>query len=192
MFKRRNERSWQQKLREMVWPASGYRRALRYLWLRLLRLNASPHTIALGFAIGVFMSFSPFLGFHLAFSGLFAWLLRGNIAASMLGNFLGNPISYPFMWAMVYQTGNAVMGKAPSAAMIDLTSLKFDAADFWNIFIPCFIGSIPVGILAGLLFYFPVKKSVMRFQAARRNRFFITHPTLAAGDMPSQTGEAAG
>lgn len=192
MFKRRNERTRLQKLREMVWPASGYRRALRYLWFRLVRLNASPHTIAFGFAIGVFMSFSPFLGFHLALSGLFAWLLRGNIAASMLGNFLGNPICYPFMWAMVYQTGIALMGKAPSAAMIDLTSLKFDAADFWNIFIPCFIGSIPVGILAGLLFYFPVKKNVMRFQATRRERFFRTHPTLAAGDTPSQTGEVAG
>ena len=55
--------------------------------------------VALGFAIGVFMSFSPFLGFHLVLSGLFAWLLRVNIAASMLGNFLGNPVTYPLMWA---------------------------------------------------------------------------------------------
>lgn len=160
---------------------------MMYLWHRLVRLDASPHTVALGFAVGVFMSFSPFLGFHLVLSGLFAWLLRVNIAASMLGNFLGNPVTYPLMWAAVYQTGAAMLGESPAAA-IDLTLLRFDAASFWGLFMPFLVGSVPVGILAGLVFYFPVKNGVAQYQTARRARFIKTHPSLAAGAMPSQTG----
>lgn len=190
MFRRRTERTILQKARELIWPASGYRRASIYLWRRLVRLNASPHTVALGFAIGVFMSFSPFLGFHLALSGLFAWLFRVNIAASLLGNFLGNPITYPLMWAGVYQTGVLILGGTSSGGMADLASLSFDAASFRELFLPFLAGSIPVGILAGLAFYFPVKKGVESYQAARRARFVKTHPTLAAGAIPSHTGKA--
>ncbi|MGK2871457.1 MAG: DUF2062 domain-containing protein [Alphaproteobacteria bacterium] len=177
-------------MRELIWPASGYRRAATYLWHRLVRLNASPHTVALGFAIGVYMSFSPFLGLHLALSGLFSWLFRVNIAASLLGNFLGNPVTYPFMWAAVYQTGVLMLGKTSAGEVIDLTSLTFDAASFWDLFLPFLLGSIPVGILVGMVFYFPVKKGVARFQESRRARFVTTHPTLAAGAIPSHTGKA--
>ena len=154
-----------------------------------MRLNASPHTVAFGFAIGIFMSFSPFLGFHLGLSGLIAWLLRANIAASMLGNFLGNPITYPFMWAAVYQVGGLMLGNTPTLNAIDLAALNFDAASFWDIFMPFLVGSIPVGIVVGMIFYFPVRNGVARFQAGRRARFINTHPSLAAGAMPSQTGE---
>ncbi|MEQ1888500.1 MAG: DUF2062 domain-containing protein [Alphaproteobacteria bacterium] len=188
VFKRRTERSILQKAREFVLPASGYRRAMQYLWRRLLRLNASPHTVAFGFSIGVYVSFSPFVGFHLALSGLFAWLFRANIAASMLGNFLGNPLSYPFMWAAAYQTGALMLGKSAAGQTIDLTSLSFDGASFWDLFVPFFAGSIPVGVIAGLVFYFPVRNGVARFQEARRMRFVRTHPSLAAGGVPSQTG----
>lgn len=154
-----------------------------------MRLNASPHTVAFGFAIGIFMSFSPFLGFHLGLSGLFAWLLRANIAASMLGNFLGNPITYPFMWAAVYQVGALMLGNTPTLNAIDSAVLNFEVTSFWDVFMPFLAGSIPVGIVAGLIFYFPVRNGVGRFQAARRARFISIHPTLGAGARPSQTGE---
>ncbi len=171
-------------------PASGYRRAAVYLWRRLLRLDATPHCVALGFAIGVYVSFSPFLGFHLALSGLIAWLLGANVAASLLGNFLGNPVTYPLMWAAVYQTGALMMGKSSAIELMDLTMMKFDWASFWDVFVPFFIGGVPVGLVAGLVFYFPVKSAVKRFQAVRRQRFFRMHPSLAAGGVPSQSGEA--
>ncbi|MCK9993862.1 MAG: uncharacterized protein Dbin4_02382 [Alphaproteobacteria bacterium] len=190
MFKRRTKRSPLQKARELVWPSSGYRRASLYLWRRLMRLNAPPHRVALGFAIGVFISFSPFLGLHLALSGLFAWLLRVNVAASLLGNFLGNPVTYPFMWACVYQTGILMLGESHTEGGTELALLSFNATTIQELFLPFLIGSIPVGILAGLAFYFPVKKGVENFQAARRARFVKTHPTLAAGAIPSHTSEA--
>jgi len=201
MFRRRIERTLLQKAREFVFPTSGYRRAMLYLWRRLMRLNASPHTVALGFAIGVFMSFSPFLGLHLVLSGLFAWLLRANIAASMLGNFLGNPVTYPPMWMAVYGVGDYLLGSpqvvGEAASRVMGISFSWDIFLSWEvflnfaqeIFLPFLVGSIPVGILAGLVFYIPVKQGVSRYQASRRDRFYKIHPALAVGAMPSQTGE---
>ena len=184
MFKRRIQRTPLQKARELVWPASGYRRAFLYYWRRLIRLKSPPHNVALGFAIGVFMSFSPFLGFHLVLSGLFAWMFRVNIAASLLGNFLGNPVTYPFMWAGVYQAGLMILGGEAA----DSGHLVFDTGMIRTLFLPFLAGSIPVGILAGLIFYFPVKSSVARFQALRHQRFLQQHPTLALGGRPSHAG----
>lgn len=181
-----------QKARELFWPKSGYTRACLYLWRRLTRLDASPHTVALGFAIGVYMSFSPFLGFHLALSGLIAWLLGANVVASLMGNFLGNPITYPFMWAAIYKAGALLMGSPIDSGVQPSGGFSFDMTGAWDLFMPMLIGSVPVGILAALLFYFPVRTGVRRYQAARRARFVITHPTLAAGDLPSDTGQTIG
>lgn len=172
VFKRATKRTLLQNMREMVWPTAGFRRAALYNWHRLSRLQDSPHAIALGFAIGVFMSFSPFLGFHLVLSGAAAWLLRGHIMASIIGNFLGNPFTYPFMWALVYQCGNALLGRG---AVTMAGSPDFPAPEIfsgaWELFLPMLAGSIPVGVGMGLLFYFPVKSGVARYQAARRTRF---------------------
>lgn len=183
MFKRRIERSPLQKAREMLWPSSGFKRTVLYLWRRLVRLKASPHKVGLGFSIGVFISFSPFIGIHLVLSGLFAWIFRANIVASLLGNFLGNPLTYPFIWAGVYQTGLLILG----GGVPEVGNSGFDASHIEAIFVLFLVGSIPVGLAVGLLFYFPVKIGVVRFQAARRERFIKTHPTLAAGAIPSQT-----
>lgn len=190
VFKRREDRTLLQKGRELVWPASGYRRAARYLWRRLTRMQASPHAVALGFAIGVYMSFSPFLGFHLALSGAAAWLLGGNIAASLMGNFLGNPLTYPFMWAAIYQTGEFFVGTGSAGGAPPSGGVSFDMAGAWDVFVPMLIGSVPVGLVAALLFYFPIRSGVGRYQVVRRARFIKTHPTLAAGDLPSQAGKA--
>jgi len=172
VFKRGTARTPLQKLRELIWPKAGFRRAVLYTWHRLTRLADSPHAIALGFAIGVYMSFSPFLGLHLVLSGVAAWALRGHILASLIGNFLGNPITYPFMWALVYQCGSALLGRDAGS---QAESLDFSLATIfsgaWDIFLPMLIGSIPVGLAAALMFYFPVKAGVARYQALRRARF---------------------
>lgn len=192
MFKRRVKRTLLQKARELVWPQSGYSRAMLYLWRRLTRLQATPHAVALGFAIGVYMSFSPFLGFHLALSGMVAWMLGANVVASLMGNFLGNPVTYPFMWAVIYQAGDFMLGSSSGGVAHSPVGLSFDLTGAWDLFMPMLIGSVPIGIIAALAFYFPVRTGVGRFQAARRARFVQTHPTLAAGDLPSNTGRASG
>lgn len=189
MFKRREKRTTAEKLREWILPVSGWRRVFIYHWRRLQRLNASPHSVALGFAIGVYVSFSPFVGFHLALSGLFAWLFRCNILASMAGNFLGNPITYPLMWAADFAMGDYLLGRAGNGPAPELT-LAGLSSGAWDLFLPFMTGSIPVGLIAALIFYFPVKAGIARYQAARQLRLMQSASLAESGKLSSQTLEA--
>ena len=92
VFQRRVALHPLRRLREALWPSIGWRRATTYIWRRVWRLSGTPHTIAVGIAAGTFMSFTPFLGFHIVGAMLIAWVFRGNLVAAASGTIVGNPI----------------------------------------------------------------------------------------------------
>ncbi len=98
MFKRRHPHTLLQHLRELCWPSMGWRRAFRYVRLRIARMSGSTHKIAAGLACGAAVAFTPILGTHFIQAALLAWLFRLNIFASIIGTFLANPWTIPFMW----------------------------------------------------------------------------------------------
>lgn len=175
VFKRRNKLTRTQRLREYFWPKSGYRRTGVYLWHRLSRLQASPHAIAVGFACGTFISFTPFIGLHLLLAGLIAWAFRGHILSALIGTAVGNPLTFPFIWAWIYEAGNILLGRGHGAAPIDTSEVSetllagFQQA--WEIFWPMLVGGVPTGVTVALLCYFPLKFGVERYQELRRARF---------------------
>ena len=64
MFKRKKPLDLFSQLRRLIWPVKGWERNFTYYWKRIVRIPDSPHSIAMGFSIGVFVAFTPFLGFH--------------------------------------------------------------------------------------------------------------------------------
>ncbi len=98
MFKRRKPLTLFQITKQLFWPDMGWRRAFIYTKHKLVRLSGTTHSIALGLAIGTGVSFSPILGIHFVQAAIIAWLLRANIFASMVGTFVGNPWTFPFIW----------------------------------------------------------------------------------------------
>ncbi|MFL2659896.1 MAG: DUF2062 domain-containing protein [Alphaproteobacteria bacterium] len=115
MFKRKKEKKFWRKLLDFIYPRIGVNRSMKYTGHRLGRMNSSPYKIACGFACGAGISFTPFLGLHFILSGIMAYLLRGSIIASAIGTFIGNPLTFPFIWALVYSTGSLMVGVDTSA-----------------------------------------------------------------------------
>ncbi len=111
VFRRRVRRSYLRILAESVWPRGGWRRALSYVFHRLRRLPDRPHRIARGIAVGIFMSFTPFFGFHLLFAAAVAWALNANIAAALLATLVGNPLTFPFIMELSVWLGSAMLGR---------------------------------------------------------------------------------
>lgn len=175
VFKRRQELTRLQRFREYFWPKSGYRRTSVYLWHRLSRMQASPHAIAIGFACGAFVSFTPLVGFHLLLAGLGAWAVRGHILSALFGTAIGNPLTFPFIWAWIYEAGNILLGQGDAAAPIDTAevseTLMAGFQQAWDIFWPMLVGGVPTGVIVALICYFPVKFGVERYQQMRRARF---------------------
>lgn len=185
LFKRRQKLGFRERFRSWLWPRSGWRRAVNYVWHRVSRLSGSPHAIALGFAAGAFASFTPFVGFHFILGFAIAYLIGGNLLASALGTFIGNPLTFPFIWLSTYTFGSYILGVemdqavASSMPVIELSSLWGNGAQFWADFWeriwpvlkPMTVAGMPLGIIAGALCYWPVKATVRAYQLKRQLNF---------------------
>ncbi len=86
LFRARRKPAIADRLRQFIWPRSGWRRAFSYVAHRLARLPGTPYSIAAGFACGAAISFTPFLGLHFVLAGLLAWALGANIIAALRAN----------------------------------------------------------------------------------------------------------
>jgi uncharacterized protein (DUF2062 family) len=71
----------------------------------VVRLPGTSGSIAIGVASGVAASFLPFIGLHFLIAALLALLLRGNVLASAIGTFFGNPWTFLFIWVSDYRLG---------------------------------------------------------------------------------------
>ena len=154
-----------------VWPRRSWGRSIRYVTHRLRRLRATPHAVALGCAVGVFVTFLPFLGFHIILAGVLSWMTRASILAAALGTFVGNPITFPFIWVAAYQVGSWVLGLEPTDRPIDLSAgnLQTSVESVWPLLKPITVGGLPLGLLAGAMSYFVVRRAAEAYQRKRRD-----------------------
>lgn len=172
LFRRREQPKFLDRLRASLWPTSTWARSSRYVMFRIWRLRATPYAIAIGFAAGVFVSFTPFMGLHFVSAAAIAWMLRGSLIASAFGTFIGNPLTFPFIWFAAYELGNWILGQEGTKKEIDLSHGIFASSidKLWPLIKPMTIGGIPLGLLAAAISYYLVKRAVEAYQEKRRRR----------------------
>jgi len=194
VFKRRKKLSYGRWIAEAFYPRSGWKRAGAYVWHRLRRLPDTPHKIARGVGIGVFVSFTPFFGFHFVVAVALSLLIRGNVLASVLATFFGNPITFPFIAGASLTLGHWMLGVSRNAAE-HKTILKLfgqAAGDFWHnfkalfggatvdwsnlqdfmvqVFLPYLVGGLIPGLVFGVACYFLTVPIITVYQHRRRGR----------------------
>jgi len=175
LFQRREKPTRIERLRVAVWPRHSWSRSTRYFGKRVLRLTATPHAIALGFAAGAFASCTPLVGFHFLTAFGLAFVVRGNLIASALGTAIGNPLTFPFIWAFTYKIGQWILhGQAPKADPQQVHQQfkhgLFDSSldSLWPMLKPMFVGGVPLGLFVGTISYAVVYKSVEVYQRRRK------------------------
>ena len=138
------------------------KRASLFYFLKLVRVKDTQDKLAIGFACGSMVSFTPFIGFHFFLAVIFAYILRGNIVASLIGTFIGNPFTFPFIWIFIYKVGN-IFFKNDQNFSLELTFQSlFDQG--YDILIPMLIGSLIVSIPIWLISYYTVKFLILSFK----------------------------
>jgi len=185
LFRRRKKQSFLIKVREFLWPSAGWRRAGHYMKHRLARIDGSPYAIAAGFASGAAVSFTPFVGFHFIFAAIIAWIVRGNILTSAIGTAVGNPWTFPFIWAASYNVGiNLLGGTATNDLMGQLDKMfgNFTIVDLVNdplnalgpfletIFFPMLLGGTIIGASLWFFIYWPIYKLVSEYKIKQLKR----------------------
>ncbi len=190
LFKRREPPSFLERARILIWPRRSFARSFRYLLLRLWRIPGTPHSIALGCAVGVFAIFTPFLGLQMLLAAALAWVLRGSVVASAIGTFVGNPITYPAIWLGTFALGNFLLGGTASAEIDRFpdragalgTGIKQMSPEaigtalegLWPVLMPMALGSLPLGGLAAAAAHLGVRRFIEDQKARRRQRLGMT------------------
>ena len=192
IFKRRDKRLTLSRFKDFLIPRKGWKRAVDYIIHRVKRLPDTPHKIAIGLAIGVFCSFTPFFGLHIFLAALLAYLCKGNIVAALLGTFFGNPITWPFIAAFSVKLGQIILGQpthnfetsleqifeAINAFTRGLISLFGYGKSDWilvydfikELFFPYFIGGFVLGLFTALISYFIFRPIIYAYKVAKEKK----------------------
>ncbi len=151
---------------------AGLRRWLSRLHLRLVTIEDTPHSIALGVAIGIFFGFTPLWSLKTLLSIAVAWLCKSNKIAAAISVQLHDLI-LPFMPAIYlweYKVGYwALYGQLPEKLNFHTLALR----DYlqWGVFYtmgrPLLIGSVSIGLPSALVVYLICRTLVTRHRAGR-------------------------
>ena len=192
MFKRRERRSIFRFFYEVVFSLKGISRAIEYVGIRLKRIPDTPHKISLGMSCGIFASFTPLFGLHFLIAGLLSYLLRANVLASLIGTFVGNPITFPIITVFNLKLGEWLLGSSEYSSddggkifegFLDFIFLIYKSLftegsigensvprmnEFLNgVFIPYSLGGLILGIFSAIISYFLLRSLVSTYQKKR-------------------------
>lgn len=168
-FKRRQHPPFWSRVRESAYPRKGWWRLVGYVNKRMQRLPDTPERIALGFACGAFVSFTPLFFFHFIVAGALAWIFRGNVLAALLGTAVGNPVTFPFIATAALNLGWWMLGIDPVEDAGGFSfSWLWDNLDL--IFLPYLVGGVLPGLAIAVICYIVCRPLVAAYQKRRNDR----------------------
>jgi uncharacterized protein (DUF2062 family) len=153
-----------------MWRRWSFLRQFKLNLLRLIRLQATPDEIAKGFALGIFIGMTPTFGFQIALAVFFAFLLKENKLAAIIGVFITNPVTAPFIYALEYESGRILLGMDHAKFPAELTFSAL-AGLGWDVLLPLCLGSLIYGILCAGLSYALVLRLIPSVRAWRIPRW---------------------
>ncbi|MCZ2328530.1 DUF2062 domain-containing protein [Bartonella sp. F02] len=166
-----------------LWLRRLFYRLFFYIRKRILRISATPHKVALGFSVGIFLACSPFFGFHIILAVFLSWIFRGNFAAAIIGTIFSNPLTFLFIIMVDYKIGSLFLSFFGDVNEISLSQVRtmFDGltvSKIWLIFenmwslimLPMIIGGALLGFILGILSYIGVYRAIVRFQQKQHQR----------------------
>lgn len=161
MFKRRKPLTFLQKMKDFCFPSMGWQRVFKYIKLRVLRFPDGSKKIAAGLAVGVSVSFSPFIGTHMIQAVLISYILRVNIASSLIGTLIGNPWTFPFIWWAAISSGAIIFELFGFSSSVTIPD-NIGFTEFWGlvtneplrIFLPWTVGGYMIALLSWPILYF--------------------------------------
>ena len=191
LFRRREKPGRWARVRRFLWPRMGWRRVARYWTFKLKRLQGSPYAIACGFACGASVSFTPFIGFHFVLAAVLAWMLRGNVIASAIGTAIGNPWTFPFIWAGIIWLGTTILGYERGQELPEELTIGIIFEEPETVMLPMLVGGVPAAAVVWIAFFLPIHRIVTNYQHHRRTRRQRRRRVLAEERLVGQAGAEA-
>ena len=132
---------------------------------KLQSIRENPMKICYGFAFGVFMAATPFIGFKWLVALPIVMIFKLNKTACLLGILQVNYLTGPFFYALVYFVGNFVCGYQGAFALperMNLSALKMIFFENTEVFISLLTGGLILGIPMALGSFFLIRSLLFK------------------------------
>ena len=167
-------------------PVGKLLRRLKNVFIfRVLHVDDTPHRIALGVAVGMFVAWTPTIGFQMVLTVLLATLLRANKLVGVPFAWISNPFTLVPIYYPNYRLGRWLLGhKDVPPTFLDNIPVPVQTDSWvhywiyqvqtwwsrtWDVFMPLWLGSVVVGLVLGIATYFVIRRLAIR-RRRRRGR----------------------
>ncbi len=144
------------------------------MFVRFVRLRGLPEEIAKGVALGIFIGMTPTFGFQMAIALFFAYLLKENRLAAILGVWITNPVTAPVIYSIEYEMGRILLSMPRASLPAEFTWGAY-ANLGWDILYPLWVGGTLAGVILGALAYFVTLRMVPIVKTWRIQRWPRRH-----------------
>jgi len=147
-----------------------WKRLLRYIYIRFLRMRSSPPAIARGVAAGAFAGSFPLLGLQTIAGVAIASCVRGNKVIAAASTWISNPLTYVPLFALNFHIGRVLLRLPPTELPDAAVGLDVWMAMGMDVGAALLLGSLIVGIVMSVVGYYVGLQVAGRVQARKRQR----------------------
>jgi short-subunit dehydrogenase/uncharacterized protein (DUF2062 family) len=123
---------------------------------KLAGITSKPGPVCLGFALGVFLGTTPFVGLKAFIAIGLTWLFRWNKVASIIGVFQFNVVTGPIFYGASFVVGRMLLGSnvtLPADVMTLSGILQLLTGNLW-VFMSLLVGGIALGVPMAVFSFF--------------------------------------
>ena len=173
------------------------RRFRRWFIYRVLHVDDTPHRIAMGIAVGIFVAWTPTIGLQMILCVLISALVGANKFVGLPFVWLSNPLTVIPIYGPNYMVGNWLLGGKYSwpSFMEDARAMMFQGEgnillrtvariqSWWaatvEVFLPLWLGSLLVAAVLAVGTYFTIARivTIYRQRQGLRRRILAERAT---------------
>lgn len=133
---------------------------------KIKRGKTTPHSVSLGFAIGVFVSFLPPIPYlHTVSALLLAIALKANKISAYIGIWLNNPITITLYVFLSLKVGHFVRYFFPHSPTFVKFGIIGSAVDY---FVGAFVAAATIGLICAIISYYALLVFLKRYYKKKR------------------------
>ncbi|MBN1943817.1 MAG: DUF2062 domain-containing protein [Phycisphaerae bacterium] len=152
----------------------------RFLMYRVFSLDDTPHRLALGVAIGIFVTWTPTIGLQMVLTVALAWLLGANKLVGVPFVWLSNPATIIPVYGPNYLIGCWILDRPADGWHKVIEAIRFQGglyervtewydvtrAIFWELW----VGSLVVALVLGVMSYFTMYRMIVVYRTRWKHK----------------------
>lgn len=144
-------------------------RLAKLIYVLLVRIDATPRQVAVGFAVGVVLGVFPSFGLGVPAAVLLSLVFRINKAATLVGVFIMNPLTLVPIWTMSAFIGGLITGADYRIILEQARSGELFRSLSYSTYV-YMVGNVTLASALAVLSYGVVWTAVSRFRKLKHRR----------------------